>query len=112
MLKSVKFCYCTSIGKKGAVDTSCMIFGFSSRARKILSREFLDEISFEEEHEKKIKSGIECGNGGSVFIKKIGDNKYRIQVKYLEDFLRCLFKYLPAKYQSPEEREIIDCNFS
>jgi len=112
MLKSVKFCYCTQITKDGTADNSCMIFGFSKRAQKILSREFLDEISFEKDKEKKNKSGIDCGNNGSVFIKKIDDNKYRIPVKYLECFLRCLFKYLPAKYQSPEERETIDCNFS
>ena len=111
MLKSVKFCYCTQIVADKGTDTSCMIFGFSKRAQKILSKDFLDEISFEDEEEKKRKSGIKCGKDHNTFIKKIGDNKYRIPVKDLEYFLKCLFKYLPAKYQSPEEREKIDCKF-
>jgi len=112
MLKNVRFCYCTQIDKNKEVDTSCMIFGFSKKAQKILSDEFLYEIFFEKEEDKKGKTGIECGSKRIVFIKKIGENKYRLPVKNLECFLKCLFKYLPAKYQSPEEREEVDCNFS
>ncbi|RKY89017.1 hypothetical protein DRQ09_02045 [candidate division KSB1 bacterium] len=112
MITSIKFCYCSKIDVDGEKDYSCMFFQFTQRAKKILSKEFLDKITLLNKTDESNKPGIECNNENRrVFIRKLDDNLYRIPVKDLDCFLKCLFKYLPAKYQSPEERKKTDCEF-
>ncbi len=109
MIENIRFCYCSRLDLDEEKANQCMYFGFTERARKVLSDEFLFEITDTTTEENMKKAGIplfdkELKNGNKVFIVNLDDNKYRIPTKYIEPFIRCLFKYLPAYYISPEDQ--------
>ena len=113
MLDNIRFCYCSRIDSEEDKASQCMFFGFTERARKILTDEFLFEITDTSPEENLQKSGIpllekEINNGDKVFIKKVDGNLYRIPTRFIEPFIRCLFKYLPAYYVSPGEHDSSD----
>jgi len=110
MLENIRFCYCSRIGMDDEKAKQCMFFGFTSRAQKMLSENFLFQITDTSPEENINKVGIpllstEVKNGNKVFIKKLESNLYRIPTRYIEPFIRCLLKYLPAYYVSPEDRD-------
>ena len=52
---------------------------------------------------------IKSGNEKYVKIQKMDENLWRIPTLYIDPFIRLLFKYLPAYYISPEEKEKVKC---
>jgi hypothetical protein len=86
-----------------------MFFSFTLRAKKVLSSDFLFQISDTTPDENLKKVGIPLNeeevkkNGSKILIKKIRDNFYRVPTKYIDPFIRCLFKYVPAYYIAPDE---------
>ncbi|MFC1476933.1 hypothetical protein ACFL6L_00535 [candidate division KSB1 bacterium] len=110
MLENIRFCYCSRIELEEENAMQCMFFSFTERASKILSNDFLSQITDSSPEENYEKTGIplfdrEINNGDKVFVKKVGENKYRIETRYIEPFIRCLFKYLPAYYVQPGQGE-------
>jgi len=108
MLDNIRFCYCARLDQEEEDARQCMFFSFTNRAKKVLSEEFLSEISSSTPEENLNKTGIplisrEVSNGDKVFITEVDKNRYRIPSRYIESFIRCLFKYLPAYYVSPDE---------
>ena len=104
MLRVLRFCSCTKVDKNSLNDeTRCMVFSFTPRALKILSKDFLETITGEQGKEV----GIEIDENKSakiIHIKKIDTNLYRIPTKYVDPFIKLLFKYLPGHFHSPDER--------
>lgn len=108
MLDNIRFCYCARLDEEEENARQCMFFSFSKRAKKVLSEDFLKEITYASPEENIEKTGIplidrEITNGDKVFITKVEDDRYRIASRYIEPFVRCLFKYLPAYYVAPDE---------
>lgn len=108
MLKNISFCSCCHLEIDEARETQCMFFSFTVRAKKVLSEEFLYQITEGTPEEDLVNTGIpvkesDQSNGNKVFIKKLEENYYRIPTKYIDSFIRCLFKYLPAYYVSNDE---------
>lgn len=108
MLENISFCSCCHIEIDEARETQCMFFSFTERAKKVLSEEFLCQITEGTPEENLVNTGIpvkgdDKSNGNKVFIKKLEKNYYRIPTKYIDSFIRCLFKYLPAYYVSHDK---------
>lgn len=103
MIENISFCSCCRLDKDEAKETQCMFFGFSDRAKKALSEEFLYQITEGNPEENRRKTGISLSDddqsdGHQVFITKLEENYYRIPTVYVDSFIRCLFKYIPAFY--------------
>ncbi len=114
MLKDIKFCSCSSFKSDGLEENQCMFFSFTSKALKMLDDGLLKKISDIDEN-GKLSEGIYVGmneNRGEKYVRihKIEDNRWRISTLYIDPFIRLLFKYLPAYYLSPEEKEKIRCD--
>ena len=115
MLENISFCSCCHLGINEARETQCMFFSFTERAKKVLSEEFLYQITEGTPEEDLNNPGIPVKEGehsslNKVFIKKLEGNYYRIPTKYIDSFIRCLFKYLPAYYVSNDEHKKNYCN--
>ena len=103
MLHNISFCSCCRLDADKGRETQCMFFNFTDRARKALSDDFLYQITESGPGEDFDKIGIplspdDTANGDRVFISKVDENTYRVPTRYMEPFIRCLFKYLPAFY--------------
>ena len=103
MLQNISFCNCCKLDVDEARESQCMFFGFTDRAKKVLSDDFLFQITEGEPFENADKSGISLTiegeeNGKRIFIKQVDENTYSIPARFIEPFVRCLFKYLPAFY--------------
>ncbi|MFC1554653.1 hypothetical protein ACFL7D_08470 [candidate division KSB1 bacterium] len=115
MLENIKFCSCTHLDIDEARESQCMFFSFTERARKILSDEFMYQITDTSSEDNFDKTGIppeegEASNGGKPLIKRLEDNYFRIPTQHVHSFVKCLFKYLPAYYvSSKEDREKYSC---
>jgi len=113
MLKDIKFCSCSIFDIEEEEENQCMFFVFTDRALKLLSDGMLKHISDTDKignHSEGIYAGIdELGNEKYVKIQKMGENLWRIPTLYIDPFIRLLFKYLPAYYITPEEKEKIKC---
>lgn len=111
MICNIKFCSCCLLKIKEARESQCMFFSFTDRAKKSLSEEFLNQITDGTPEENLDKTGIPLSdslfhdqtNGDRVFIKKVDEDTYRLPTKYVDSFIRCLFKYLPAFYVPLDE---------
>lgn len=108
MLENISFCSCCRLEIDEAREDQCMFFSFTEKAKKVLSPEFLYQIIEGSSEENIDKAGFHVSDsdqpdGNRVFIKKLEDNYYRIPTKYIDAFIRCLFKYLPAFYVSVDE---------
>lgn len=114
MLKDIKFCSCSNLDTDGEEENQCMFFQFTERALKMLSEGLLKQISDTDKDGNPttgIYAGVdEDGNEKYVKIHKMKDNLWRIPTKYIDPFIRLLFKYLPAYYVSPEERQKHKCH--
>ncbi len=114
MLKDIKFCSCSSFETEGAEKNQCMFFSFTDRALKMLNEGVLKKISDIEGNEdfsEGIYAGFdENGEERHVKIHKIDGNRWRIPTLFIDPFIRLLFKYLPAYYLSPEEKEKMKCS--
>jgi len=108
MLENIRFCYCSRLDFDEEKANQCMFFGFTKRAKKVLSDDFLFQITDTSPEENHNKSGIplyvrEINNGSKVFLTKVSENLYRIPTKYIDPFVRCLFKYVPAYYMNSDK---------
>ena len=114
MLKDIKFCSCSNFETDGEDEIQCMYFSFTDRALKMLSDGLLKQISHKDEDGNPatgIYAGItEDGKEKYVKIHKTGDNSWRIPTIYIDPFIRLLFKYLPAYFISPEEKQNNKCH--
>jgi len=109
MLENISFCSCCRLEADVPREIQCMLFSFTERAKKVLSEEFLHQITEGEPEENLVNTGIpvrdgDQSNGNKVFIKKLKENYYRIPTKYIDSFIHCLFKYLPA-YYVPDDKD-------
>ncbi|MCH8285800.1 hypothetical protein IIB79_04640 [candidate division KSB1 bacterium] len=120
MIENIKFCSCSLLKIDEAQESQCMFFSFTERAKKSLSEDFLHQITEGTPEENLDKSGIpnqvagvtEKTNGSRVFIKQLEGNTYRIPTRFIDQFIRCLFKYLPAFYVPVDKtRTGYYCNF-
>lgn len=120
MIENIKFCSCSLLKIDEAKESQCMFFSFTERAKKSLSEDFLYQITEGTPDENLDKTGIaipgpmatEHTNGNRVFIKQIEENTYRIPTRFIDQFIKCLFKYLPAFYVPAEETKTgYYCNF-
>jgi hypothetical protein len=116
MLEKISFCSCARLDIDEPRENQCMFFSFTERAQKVLSDEFLWHITEGTFEENLEKTGIPLEDienlsftppsnnlSEKIFIKKIQDNYYRIPTIYIDPFIRCLFKYLPAFYLTGNE---------
>ena len=113
MLKNIKFCSCSIFDIEEEEENQCMFFSFTDRALKMLSEGLFKQISDTDETGNP-STGIYAGidkNGDEKYVKihKVEDNLWRIPTLYIDPFIRLLFKYLPAYYISPEEKEKSKC---
>lgn len=113
MMKDIKFCSCSAFEDDGDKLKQCMLFSFTDRALKMLSDGLLKQIT-ETDEKGNSSTGIYAGleeNGEEKYVKihKIAENRWRIPTVYIDHFIRLLFKYLPAYYISPEEKEEYKC---
>ena len=113
MLKDIKFCSCGIFNDEGTEENQCMFFSFTDRALKMLNEQILKQISDTGENGNQsigFFAGIDKnGEEKYVTIQKIEDNYWRIPTIYVDPLIRFLFKYLPAYYISPEEKEKTKC---
>ncbi len=102
MLENIRFCFCFGPDLDSKKEKRCMTFSFTERASKILTEDFLSQITYTSPEENKGKTGIPLedheNDREKVFIKRLEDNLYRISTKDIDPFIRCLFKYLPATF--------------
>ena len=109
MLKNISFCYCFGVDSDPENEKRCMTFSFTERARKVLSDEYLFQITDTTVAENRAKSGIPLIGkkvvGEKVFLTKLDKNLYRIPAKHVDPLIKCLFKYLPASFVSHEEKK-------
>ncbi len=118
MLENIRFCFCFSPDLDDEKEKRCMTFSFTERARKTLTFDFLYQITLSDSEEDESKTGIPLTNNEKeylekTFVKKLDENLYRIPVKYMDPFIRCLFKYLPATFVPVEENSRqTSCNTS
>ncbi|MCP4723387.1 MAG: hypothetical protein GY863_00045 [bacterium] len=102
MLENIRFCFCFGHDLDSKKEKRCMTFSFTERAAKILTDDFLSQITYTSPEENKTKTGIPLeeheNNRDKVFIRKLDDNVYKISTKDIDPLIRCLFKYLPATF--------------
>ncbi len=73
MLQNISFCNCCKLDVDEARESQCMFFGFTDRAKKVLSDDFLFQITEGEPFENADKSGIPFTiegeeNGKRIFL--------------------------------------------
>lgn len=134
MLKDIQFCSCSRLYCDKLETQQCMIFSFTERAIKMLSKDYIEEITAnsttvdkslqklelneekidEIEFEKEL-SYIESEHESADFqqpvdfaIYKIDDNRWRISVPQLDQFLVSLFRFLPGYFQPIEHKFLIE----
>lgn len=106
MLEGMKFCYCFGVDQSPEKEKRCITFNFTDRALKILTKDFIFQITITTPKEDSLKTGIPIvnlpGHPKKVLLTQLDKNVYRISIIYLDSLIRCLFKYLPATYVEGE----------
>lgn len=134
MLKDIQFCSCSRLYCDKLETQQCMIFSFTPRALKMLSKDYLEQITAnsttvdkslqklelneektdEIEFEKELcclefeQNSEESREPPDFAIYKIDDNRWRIPVLHLDQFLMSLFRFLPGYFQPLEHKFLIE----
>lgn len=134
MLKDIQFCSCSRLYCDKLETQQCMIFSFTPRALKILSKDYLEQITAnsstvdtslrklelneekadELEFEKEFSCmGLEQDDENSqqpqdFSIYKVAENRWRISIPQIDEFLMSLFRFLPGYFQPIEHKFLIE----
>jgi len=87
-----------------------MVFSFTPRALKILSEDFLNRITGKKGDDVGIETDESENDNKYIHITRLDKNLYRIPTKYVDPFIKCLFKYLPGHFLSKDDRVQTKCD--